>query len=161
MTAVGLACLTDGGQLLEVQAGAGLTQQIQPVVEQLGAGSRVQVLQLLDRDLGLHVDDAQDERRVLDLQGGESEIRKYWIEFPALLAPSGRWRANFCTVSPSVTPTNLTSSVTTSSNILLVLSERLLLSKYLLSLLLTCPNHASLASLASSPTHLTCHWPSL
>lgn len=98
MAAVGLACLTDGGQLLEVQAGAGLAQQIQPVVEQLGAGSRVQVLQLLDRDLGLHVDDAQDERRVLDLQGGESEIRNYWIEFHALLATSGRWRANFCII---------------------------------------------------------------
>lgn len=68
VTAVGLARLTDGGQLLEVQAGAGLTQQIQPVVEQLGAGSRVQVLQLLHRDLGLHVDDAQDERCVLDLE---------------------------------------------------------------------------------------------
>ena len=37
------------------------------MVEQLGAGSRVEVLQLLDGDLWLHVDDAQDERCVLDL----------------------------------------------------------------------------------------------
>lgn len=72
-----LASLTDGGQLLEVQAGAGLTQQIQPVVEQLGAGGRVQVLQLLHRDLGLHVDDAQDERRVLDLQGERRRVKLF------------------------------------------------------------------------------------
>ena len=41
------------------------------MVEQLGAGSRVEVLQLLDRDLWLHIDDAQDERRVLHL--GDTE----------------------------------------------------------------------------------------
>lgn len=52
-----------------MQAGAGLAQQVQAVVQQLGAGSRVQVLQLLHRDLRLHVHDAQDEGRVLDLKG--------------------------------------------------------------------------------------------
>lgn len=54
-----------------MQAGAGLTQQVQAVVQQLGAGSRVQVLQLLHRDLRLHVHDAQDERRVLNLRKGK------------------------------------------------------------------------------------------
>lgn len=54
-----------------MQAGAGLAQQVQAVVQQLGAGSRVQVLQLLHRDLRLHVHDAQDEGRVLDLKGPE------------------------------------------------------------------------------------------
>lgn len=52
-----------------MQAGAGLTQQVQAMVQELGAGSRVQVLQLFDRDLRLDVDDAQDERRVLNLRG--------------------------------------------------------------------------------------------
>ena len=61
---------TDGGQLSEVQAGAGLAQQVQPVVEQLGARGCVQVLQLLDGDLRLNIHDAQDERRVLYLQSG-------------------------------------------------------------------------------------------
>ena len=42
------------------------------MVEQLGAGSRVQVLQLLHGDLGLHVHDAQDERRVLNLAEEEA-----------------------------------------------------------------------------------------
>lgn len=51
-----------------MQAGIGLTQQIQTVVEQLRAGSCVQVLQLLHWDLRLHIHDAQDERRVLDLE---------------------------------------------------------------------------------------------
>lgn len=59
---------TNSGELLEVQAGAGLTQQVQTMVEQLGAGSRVQVLQLLHGDLWLHVHNAEDERRVLDLK---------------------------------------------------------------------------------------------
>ena len=61
---------TNGGQLSEVQAGAGLAQQVEPVVEQLGAWGRVQVLQLLDGDLWLNVHDAQDERCVLHLQSG-------------------------------------------------------------------------------------------
>lgn len=51
-----------------MQAGIGLTQQIQTMVEQLRAGSRVQVLQLLHWDLRLHVHNAQDEGRVLDLE---------------------------------------------------------------------------------------------
>lgn len=38
------------------------------MVQQLGAGSCVQVLQLLHRDLRLHVDDAQDKRCVLNLE---------------------------------------------------------------------------------------------
>ncbi len=38
------------------------------MVQQLGAGSCVQVLQLLHWDLRLHIHDAQDERRVLDLE---------------------------------------------------------------------------------------------
>lgn len=63
--------LTDCSELLKVQAGAGLPQQVQAVVEQLGAGSRVQVLQLLHRDLRLHVHDAQDEGGVLNLRGEE------------------------------------------------------------------------------------------
>jgi len=67
--------LTDCGELLEVQAGAGLAQQVQPVVEQLGAGHRVQVLQVLHGDLRLHVHDAQDERRVLHLDRETRERR--------------------------------------------------------------------------------------
>lgn len=59
--------LTDSGQLFEVQTGAGLTQQVQSVIEQLGAGSSVQVLQVFHRDLWLYVHYAQDERLVLDL----------------------------------------------------------------------------------------------
>lgn len=33
--------LTDGGELLEVEAGTGLTQQVQTMVEELGAGRGV------------------------------------------------------------------------------------------------------------------------
>lgn len=38
------------------------------MVQQLGAGSCVQVLQLLHWDLRLHIDDAQDKRCVLNLE---------------------------------------------------------------------------------------------
>lgn len=43
------------------------------MVEELGAGSSVQVLQLLYWDFWLHVNDAQDERRVLDLEDKKEE----------------------------------------------------------------------------------------
>lgn len=56
-----LRLLTDGSQLFEVEAGAGLAQQVESVVQELTAGGCVQVLQLLHRDLGLNVHYAQDE----------------------------------------------------------------------------------------------------
>lgn len=67
--------LTDSGQLFEVQTGAGLTQQVQSVIEQLGAGSSVQVLQVFHWDLWLDVHYAQDERCVLDLGRGAEGLR--------------------------------------------------------------------------------------
>lgn len=69
ITLVQLCALpTNGGKLFKVQAGAGLTQQVQTMIEQLGAGSCVQVFQLLHWNLGLNVHNAQDERRVLNLE---------------------------------------------------------------------------------------------
>ncbi|KAF7650345.1 hypothetical protein LDENG_00127500, partial [Lucifuga dentata] len=70
--------------------------------------------------------------------------------------------------SSSLTPTNFMSSFTTSINLLFGLPLGLLpgssnLSILLpicsLSLLCTCPNHLSLASLTLSPKHLTCAVP--
>lgn len=58
---------TKGGQLLEVEAGAWLAQQVQAVVQQLAAGHRVEVLQLLDRYFRLYYHNAQNKGRVLDL----------------------------------------------------------------------------------------------
>lgn len=56
-----------------MEAGAGLTQQVQTMVQELGAGCGVQMFELLHRNFWLHVHDAQDERRVLDLrQDGQS-----------------------------------------------------------------------------------------
>lgn len=60
--------LTQGGQLLEVQAGVGLAQQVQPVVQQLAAGNSVEVLQLLHGNFWLDHHHTQDEGRVLHLQ---------------------------------------------------------------------------------------------
>lgn len=54
-------CLTDCGKLFKVQTRARLTQEVQTMVQQLGAGSCVQVLQLLHWDLWLHIHDAQDK----------------------------------------------------------------------------------------------------
>lgn len=72
----GLRQLTHGSELFEVQAGAGLTQQVEPVVQELTAGSCVQVLQLLHRDLGLNVHYAQDEWRVLHLHNAKKQTKK-------------------------------------------------------------------------------------
>lgn len=71
----GLGLLTHGSELFEVQAGAGLAQQVESVVQELTAGGCVQVLQLLHGDLGLNVHYAQDERRVLHLHGAD---HKQW-----------------------------------------------------------------------------------
>lgn len=60
--------LTQRGQLLEVQAGVGLAQQVQPVVQQFAAGDSVEVLQLLHRNFWLDHHHTQDEGRVLHLQ---------------------------------------------------------------------------------------------
>lgn len=72
----GLGLLTHGSELFEVQAGAGLAQQVEPVVQELTAGGRVQVLQLLHGDLGLNVHYAQDERRVLHLHSADQKRRE-------------------------------------------------------------------------------------
>lgn len=72
----GLRQLTHGSELFEVQAGAGLTQQVEPVVQELTAGSCVQVLQLLHGDLGLNVHYAQDEWRVLHLHNAKKQTKK-------------------------------------------------------------------------------------
>lgn len=46
------------------------------MVQQLGAGSRVQVLQLLHWDLWLNVNDAEDEGRVLNLKIRQDKERR-------------------------------------------------------------------------------------
>nr|XP_057943069.1 uncharacterized protein LOC131138282 isoform X1 [Doryrhamphus excisus] len=66
--------------------------------------------------------------------------------------------------SVSLTPTTLMSSLTTSINVLFGLPLRLLpgsilLPIYSLSVLWTCPNHLSLASLTLSPRPLACNVP--
>lgn len=65
--------LTHSSELFEVQAGAGLAQQVESVVQKLIARCCVQVLQLLHGDLRLNVHNAQDERRILHLH---STVRK-------------------------------------------------------------------------------------
>jgi len=71
-------------------------------------------------------------------------------------------------VSSSLTPTNFISSFTTPINLLFGLPQGLLpggsnlsilLPIYSLSIVCTCPNHLSLASLTVSTKHLTCTVP--
>lgn len=71
--ASGLRLLTHGSELFEVQAGAGLAQQVEPVVQELTAGGCVQVLQLLHGDLRLNVHYAQDERCILHLHSTDQK----------------------------------------------------------------------------------------
>lgn len=56
------------------------------MIEQLGAGSRVQVLQLLHRNLRLNVHNAQDEGRVLNLED-QKEQRElhFYLQFIQVL----------------------------------------------------------------------------
>lgn len=68
-----LRLLTDGSQLFEVQAGAGLTQQVESVVQELTAGGCVQVLQLLHGNLRLNIHYAQDKRCVLNLHNTDQK----------------------------------------------------------------------------------------
>jgi len=58
-----------------VEAGAGLPQQIQTVVQEFAAGCRVQIFQLLHRDLWLNINYAQNKRSVLNLQIRDQDKR--------------------------------------------------------------------------------------
>ncbi len=51
-----------------MEAGAGLSQQIQAVVQEFAARGRVHIFQLLHRDLRLNINYTQYKRSVLNLQ---------------------------------------------------------------------------------------------